>query len=88
MRATSEGYLPSTRSHVRAIEKMDRKGKMCSCAICHKIQEEEKEEIGVRLGKLRGRKDYRKAVGVRTWDWTIFVRIIASKIFRSRELNP
>ena len=42
---------------------------MCGCAICHKIQEEEEEEkeeeAVVRLGKLNGRKDYRKVFSVR-----------------------
>ena len=42
MRASSDGFLPNTRS-VCGIGKMDRKGQICGRAICHKIQEEEEE---------------------------------------------
>ena len=44
MRASSEGFLPSTRSHVHGIGKMCRKGFMCGCVTCHMIQEKEEEE--------------------------------------------
>ena len=47
-------------------------------AICHKNkgEEEEKEEFGVRLGKLSGMKDYRKVFSVRLGIVLVFTRII------------
>ena len=44
MRASSEGFLPNTRSHAHVIGKMDRKGQMFVCTTCHKNQEEEEEK--------------------------------------------
>ena len=44
MRASSEGFLPNTRSHVHGIGKMYRKSKMCGCATRQKIQEEEEKK--------------------------------------------
>ena len=78
MRALSEGFLPNTRSHVLVIGKMDRKGYMCVCAqlaIRIKRKRKRKEEFGVSLGKLSGRKIYRKVFGVRLGVVPVFARI-------------
>ena len=65
-----------TRSHVHVIQKMNKKGSMCVCENYHNIQEKEEDKIRVKLGKLSGRKDYRKVFSVRLGIAPVFARIV------------
>ena len=47
--------------------------------LAKRIKRKRKEEFSVRLGKLSGRKDYRKVLGVRLGIVLIFARIIVQK---------
>ena len=46
------------------------------CEFDHKIEEEEREEFGVRLGKLSRKKDYREVFQSKTEIVPFYVRII------------
>ena len=62
MRASSEGFLPNTRSHVHRIGKMHKKARcvVAQLAIRFKRKIKGKKKFGVRLGRLSGWKDLRK----------------------------
>ena len=64
MRASSEGFLPNTRSHRKGVQKKAR-CMVVQLAIRFKRKRKRKNKFGVRLGKLSGRKDYRKVFGAR-----------------------
>ena len=49
---------------------------MCVCENYHNIQEKEEDKIRVKLGKLSGRKDYRKVFSVRLGIVPVFARIV------------
>ena len=51
------------------------------CEFDHKIEEEEREEFGVRLGKLSRKKDYREVFQSKTEIVPFYVRIIGWKIW-------
>ena len=63
MRASSEGFLPNTRSHRKGVQKKAR-CMVVQLAIRFKRKRKRKNKFGVRLGKLSGRKDYRKGFGI------------------------
>ena len=60
-RASNKGFLPNTRSRVeRWIEKA--RWMLAQLALRIKRKRKRKVELGMRLGKLSGRKDYRKVL--------------------------
>ena len=70
MRASSEGFLPNTRSHVHVIG--EARCMFVQLAIRIKKKRKRKEEFGERLGKL----SRRQVLGVRLGIVPIFARII------------
>ena len=63
MRASSEGFLPNTRSHRKGVQKKAR-CVVVQLAIRFKRKRKRKKKFGVRLGILSRRKHYRNVLGV------------------------
>ena len=58
-RASNKGFLPNTRSRV---ERWIEKARWMLAQLALRIKRKRKVELGMRLGKLSGRKDYRKVL--------------------------
>ena len=63
MRASSEGFLPNTRSHRKGVQKKAR-CMVVQLAIRFKRKMKGAKKFGVRLGKLSGWNDFKKVFGV------------------------